>query len=283
MDGEYRPNHARVVGTNGYRAPEIICHANRYGKPVDMWAVGCVLLELLLRATGVFSNEDHRQQLEQIMSRIAVPPDQELRVSGFTEESLRIIAPMRRTVVSWPENIGHPNFTHDAMDLLNQALCFNPELRITAREALDHPYFRGFARSTGNRASLRRFNWDIERGIRAGMPRIVVQTRMLEIMNLIRARNLDRNPVRRVIDLVRMLQEEVIASYAQVHNGEFTVNVRSIRSAVTTFQRHLTDFLGAHPQLTAYAVNAGGGFFLLDMPANEGEGGPVEEAPWQEE
>lgn len=42
------------VSTRWYRAPEILWGAQKYGPPIDMWAVGCVLAEML-RGVPLFS------------------------------------------------------------------------------------------------------------------------------------------------------------------------------------------------------------------------------------
>lgn len=41
--------HTKNVTTRVYRAPEILFGASHYGPSVDMWGVGCILAELLLR------------------------------------------------------------------------------------------------------------------------------------------------------------------------------------------------------------------------------------------
>ena len=61
------------VATRWYRAPEIILRCPCYGKPVDIWGVGCVLGELLTRKP-LFPGKDTKDQMRRVMDRLGKPP-----------------------------------------------------------------------------------------------------------------------------------------------------------------------------------------------------------------
>ena len=54
------------VVTRWYRAPELLTESQYYGPPVDLWSVGCILAEILLRRP-LFQGKDYMHQLEEII------------------------------------------------------------------------------------------------------------------------------------------------------------------------------------------------------------------------
>ena len=122
-----------TVVTLWYRAPEVLL-GTTYATPVDLWAVGCVLAELL---TGkpLFPGRNDSDQLGRIFSIIGTPTE-----ADWPEESqvLRKNFPDTRGSGLANRVIG---VEPEALDLLQKMLHFDPKKRITASEALVHPYF----------------------------------------------------------------------------------------------------------------------------------------------
>uniref|UniRef100_S4RND2 calcium/calmodulin-dependent protein kinase n=1 Tax=Petromyzon marinus TaxID=7757 RepID=S4RND2_PETMA len=103
------------AGTPGYLSPEVL-RKDPYGKPVDMWACG-VILYILLVGYPPFWDEDQHRLYQQIKAGAYDFPSPE-----------------------WD------TVTPEAKSLINQMLTINPAKRITASEALTHPWI--FQRST---------------------------------------------------------------------------------------------------------------------------------------
>ena len=61
------------VVTRWYRAPEVLVE-NAYGPPIDLWAAGCILAELLGRR-ALFQGRDYRHMLQLIMKELGKPDD----------------------------------------------------------------------------------------------------------------------------------------------------------------------------------------------------------------
>nr|XP_055054731.1 calcium/calmodulin-dependent protein kinase (CaM kinase) II beta 1 isoform X13 [Misgurnus anguillicaudatus] len=97
------------AGTPGYLSPEVL-RKEAYGKPVDIWACG-VILYILLVGYPPFWDEDQHKLYQQIKAGAYDFPSPE-----------------------WD------TVTPEAKNLINQMLTINPTKRITAQEALKHPW-----------------------------------------------------------------------------------------------------------------------------------------------
>uniref|UniRef100_A0A673NB74 mitogen-activated protein kinase n=1 Tax=Sinocyclocheilus rhinocerous TaxID=307959 RepID=A0A673NB74_9TELE len=116
------------VATRWYRAPEIMLNWMHYNMTVDIWSVGCIMAELLTGRT-LFPGTDHINQLQQIM-----------RLTGTPPASLISRMPSHE-VSSYLFLIKYFILFVLAVDLLEKMLVLDTDKRITAAEALAHPYF----------------------------------------------------------------------------------------------------------------------------------------------
>uniref|UniRef100_A0A3B4AIG9 mitogen-activated protein kinase n=1 Tax=Periophthalmus magnuspinnatus TaxID=409849 RepID=A0A3B4AIG9_9GOBI len=126
------------VATRWYRAPEIMLNWMHYNMTVDIWSVGCIMAELLTGRT-LFPGTDHIDQLKLIMLLVGTPEPSLLK--KISSESAR------NYVMSLPI-MPKRNFADVfiganplAVDLLEKMLVLDTDQRITAAEALAHPYF----------------------------------------------------------------------------------------------------------------------------------------------
>ena len=123
-----------------YRSPEIILGAKTYGTCVDIWPIGCILHELASGGELLFFGDSSWGQLMEIFKVLGTP-----------------------TLSEWPRiktheyyNMSLPQLTgtglrakakgllcEKGIDLLTKLLVTNPLKRISAKEALQHPFFDG--------------------------------------------------------------------------------------------------------------------------------------------
>jgi mitogen-activated protein kinase 15 len=138
-----RPVLTDYIATRWYRPPEILLGSTRYTKGVDMWSVGCILGELML-GKPIFPGRSTTNQLEIIISVTGRPTAADIAAtnSQFAQAMLRDITPTHSR--TFAELL--PNASPDALDLIQRLMCFNPSRRITAAEALEHPYVAAFHR-----------------------------------------------------------------------------------------------------------------------------------------
>ena len=130
------------VATRWYRAPEVmLCCRGGYGPSMDMWSVGCIFAELLGR-TPVFPGTDYVDQLNRIHKVLGNPPETVLDRIGSDRAKKHMESMGDRNGVAWADI--YPDVPEQALDLLSRMLHWDPQKRITAGEALSHPWLRRY-------------------------------------------------------------------------------------------------------------------------------------------
>ncbi|NXL66045.1 MK15 kinase, partial [Chordeiles acutipennis] len=136
------PALTEYVATRWYRAPEILLSSRSYTKGVDMWSIGCILGELLL-GKPLFPGTSTMNQIEQILRVIPAPSQEDILAMQSDYRASVINRMSSRQQVTFEEIL--PSSTPlPALDLLKKLLVFNPDKRLTAEEALQHPYVKRF-------------------------------------------------------------------------------------------------------------------------------------------
>lgn len=131
------------VGTRWYRAPEIVLTSMEYTAAVDIWSVGCILGELIGRVP-MFRGSDFLDQIRSICEVLGTPADEDLVFIPPENEAARNFIKTRFPCLrrkGWTEM--YPQATGDQCKMLDGMLRFDPNGRMTASEALRHPYLEG--------------------------------------------------------------------------------------------------------------------------------------------
>ncbi|KAH6566766.1 hypothetical protein BASA50_000976 [Batrachochytrium salamandrivorans] len=124
------------VVTLWYRAPDVLLGSRNYSTSIDIWSTGCIMAEMY---TGkpLFPGKTNEDQLLKIFKLLGTPSEETWpRVSEYSEfkpnfpyhppTDLRLRLPML-------DNVG--------LDLISRMLQYQPLIRISAKEALNHIYF----------------------------------------------------------------------------------------------------------------------------------------------
>lgn len=128
--------YTHQVVTRWYRAPELLFGARMYGTGVDIWAVGCILAELFLRAPFL-PGESDLEQLEKIMSVLGTPND----TNWPGVKHLPDYVAFRMSQNGIPLREIFTAISEDAIDLLTSMLMLYPLNRCDCTKALKMPYF----------------------------------------------------------------------------------------------------------------------------------------------
>ncbi|CAN8075245.1 unnamed protein product [Agarophyton chilense] len=144
--GDPLSKYSQGVVTLWYRAPELLMGSTIYSTAVDMWAVGCIFAELILMRP-LLQGSGELDQLGKIANLLG-PPSEE-RWSGFS----RLPNAKRVSFRSYGDGNIRDQFyegkestrrfcsSENALNLMEQMLLYDPEERISADDALKHPYF----------------------------------------------------------------------------------------------------------------------------------------------
>ncbi|TRY68636.1 hypothetical protein TCAL_08885 [Tigriopus californicus] len=125
-----------VVVTLWYRSPEVLMGLP-YATPVDMWSCGCIFAELFLRKP-LFPGQYEMDQLQKIYDKIGTPSEEDWPENAAVARSNFKVTGAQ----SWKDLV--PEMDEQAQDLVQKMLTFDPSERITASEALLHPYFSDY-------------------------------------------------------------------------------------------------------------------------------------------
>ncbi|KAA0714558.1 Mitogen-activated protein kinase 6 [Triplophysa tibetana] len=127
--------------TKWYRSPRLLLSPNNYTKAIDMWAAGCIFAEMLTGRT-LFAGAHELEQMQLILESIPVVHEED-RMELQNVIPVFIKSDMSEPLTPLAKLL--PGVSPEALDFLEKILTFNPIDRLTAEEALAHPYMNDYS------------------------------------------------------------------------------------------------------------------------------------------
>jgi len=129
-------NYSHEVVTLWYRAPEVLLGSQTYSKPIDIWSIGCIFGEM---KTGkpMFPGKNPSDELLRIYKGLGSPTE---------EEYPDIVNLPKWNKKEAPQFEGRgiptlvPGLDDDGCDLITRMMYYDPSKRVTAQQAMEHPF-----------------------------------------------------------------------------------------------------------------------------------------------
>jgi mitogen-activated protein kinase 1/3 len=148
------------VVTRWYRAPEIMCACSDYDNKIDVWAVGCIMAELLGRGP-LFPGDDYIKQVNLIFDTLGTPDESDMKFISNQKAYQYIKSLKPRPKVPFSTKYKHASA--QAIDLLDKMLAFNPAKRLTVDQCLEHPYLQSIRNKAFEKPCNTKFDFSFER------------------------------------------------------------------------------------------------------------------------
>ncbi|KAH8920725.1 kinase-like protein [Atractiella rhizophila] len=151
-ESKSRPPYTEYVSTRWYRAPEVLLRSRDYSNPVDMWALGTILAEVVT-LRPLFPGQSEMDQVFKICECLGDPSneygvdergrtkggggwDKGLKLARAVGYSFQKMRPVQFSSLFDPFTV-----PYQLVDCMADLLRYDPKLRLTTTDCLSHPYF----------------------------------------------------------------------------------------------------------------------------------------------
>jgi len=131
--------YTEYISTRWYRAPECLLTDGFYNYKMDMWGVGCVFFEVL-SLYPLFPGTNELDQVTKIHQILGTPPAETLaKLKKHSNSHIDFNFPHKEAT---PLAKLIPHCSPDCIDVIARLLAYDPDDRISARQAVKHAYFK---------------------------------------------------------------------------------------------------------------------------------------------
>lgn len=130
-------SYTHEVVTLWYRAPDVLMGSRKYSTPVDVWSIGCIFAEMA-NGRPLFAGTSDTDQLDRIFRHLGTPTGDDYptitELPDYKPDFPNYDKPSDFSGLS-------PALDAHGIDLLIEMLQFDPAKRVSAADAMNHPYF----------------------------------------------------------------------------------------------------------------------------------------------
>lgn len=130
--------YTHEVVTLWYRAPEILLGTKFYAGGVDVWSLGCIFAEMILKRS-LFPGDSEIDQLYRIFRTFGTPDDE-------TWPGVAQLPDYKSSFPRWGQTIPEVLMKHEGYELFQLMMAYDPNKRISAKQAMQHKYFKNMER-----------------------------------------------------------------------------------------------------------------------------------------
>jgi casein kinase II subunit alpha len=146
------------VASRYFKGPELLVDYQFYDYSLDMWSLGCMLASMIFRKEPFFHGHDNYDQLVRIAKVLGTEDLYDYLDKYNCELDPRFNDILGRHSRKRWERFVHAENQHlvsnEALDFLDKLLRYDHQTRLTAREAMDHPYFFPIVREQSRSGAL---------------------------------------------------------------------------------------------------------------------------------
>ncbi|XP_052229917.1 casein kinase II subunit alpha isoform X3 [Dreissena polymorpha] len=146
------------VASRYFKGPELLLDYQMYDYSLDMWSLGCMFASMIFRKEPFFHGHDNYDQLVRIAKVLGTDD-----LYAYIEKYQIDLDPRFNDILGRHSRKRWERFVHsenqhlvspEALDYLDKLLRYDHQERLTAREAMEHPYFYPIVKEQGRMASM---------------------------------------------------------------------------------------------------------------------------------
>lgn len=142
-----RQRYSSHVATRMFKPPELLIEYPYYDYSIDMWSLGLTFAIMLFGRSPIQCGDNDEQQLQNVADFVGgkaiVEYAESLNVKLESAKRTDLMRRGRRGIQFYVEKMQKEKYPQDAIDLLSKLMTVDHRKRVTAKEAMNHPFFNG--------------------------------------------------------------------------------------------------------------------------------------------